>query len=653
MREQIKTAHTQEPAVKTSVVLIGRVPVPYAGVIFPDSHDDHRGAWPADVYYGDMDGTWTDEWQNVATSSRAENNNTIGDGKFDQSVPPAVNGIVGVELEVGRIDLRNMPAFGVSESELLARYFRKNHSYRHALRSVPRRALVTDNFGYLGSEVPAMNGWWNFPTLVGAENVEEGPWIPSLAAGSYLWAYGCGPAGYQGAGGVGSTGDYATHDLKAEFVMTFGSYFGDWDTENNFLRAPLGGINSGLASMWVGRPNWFVHHMALGETIGFSTKLTQNNVSSYEPGIAAREIHIALMGDPTLRLYPVKPVSGLTASTQNGNDANLQWQPSPDATVGYYVYVANAPQGPFTRVNAAALADTHFTYTGPSAGKTFMVRALKLEVTPSGSFYNPSQGVFYTAATTPHETPPTVSLSVIQANAAELNAVPGTFLISRSGPIDASLTVNLACVGVAQNGVDHQTLPPQVVIPAGATSITASVIPNIDALAEGTETVMATVSPSVAYTIGSNNQASVRIADSPFDAWRFENFSEAERSDPVRSGPTGDANGNGLSNLLDYALLTEAQATASLAAPVVSTGGFGSQRFLQLAYRRNHAASDLEFVVELADPLDQNAWASGDDLTTVVSTTDNGDGSDTVVVRENRTIGSNDSRFLRLKVKFR
>jgi len=49
-----------------------------------------------------------------------------------------------------------------------------------------------------------------------------------------------------------------------------------------------------------------MHHMALGETIGFSTLLTQNNgpggLYQNQMNSCAGQIHIALMGDPTLRM---------------------------------------------------------------------------------------------------------------------------------------------------------------------------------------------------------------------------------------------------------------------------------------------------------------------------------------------------------------
>ena len=71
--------------------------------------------------------------------------------------------------------------------------------------------------------------------------------------------------------------NFAASDPQVVFTMFFGSYFGDWDSQNNFLRAALATTNYTLTSAWVGRPYWHFHHMALGETIGFSTRVTQNN----------------------------------------------------------------------------------------------------------------------------------------------------------------------------------------------------------------------------------------------------------------------------------------------------------------------------------------------------------------------------------------
>ena len=53
------------------VFLLGHVPVPYSGNLNPDGHPDHQGAWPADVYYADMNGSWTDNIVNNIEIGRA------------------------------------------------------------------------------------------------------------------------------------------------------------------------------------------------------------------------------------------------------------------------------------------------------------------------------------------------------------------------------------------------------------------------------------------------------------------------------------------------------------------------------------------------------------------------------------------------------
>src|SRR6185436_8869270 len=114
-----------------------------------------------------------------------------------------------------------------------------------------------------------------------------------------------GGGGYYTCNGVGSSDDFSTNDIQSVFTMFFGSYFGDWDNESDFLRAPLGSTTYGLTAAWAGRPHWFFHHMGLGETIGYSTRLSQNNNGLYSPvSSGSRQVHIALMGDPTLRMHP-------------------------------------------------------------------------------------------------------------------------------------------------------------------------------------------------------------------------------------------------------------------------------------------------------------------------------------------------------------
>ncbi|HUS35329.1 MAG TPA: chitobiase/beta-hexosaminidase C-terminal domain-containing protein, partial [Verrucomicrobiae bacterium] len=324
------------------------------------------------------------------------------DGKFDQSELPS-----DVELEVGRVDLYNMTCFAnktpsLNEIDLLRQYLAKDHNFRHGKFATMRRAgLICDNFGEADGEAYAANGWRNFAPFFKPASNEQVPWgsfFSTLAAKSYMCAYGTGGGAYYTCAGIGSSDDFATTDIKTVFTFFFGSYFGDWDNESSFLRAPLGTKSYTLVSAWAGRPNWFLHPMGIGETIGYCTKLTQNNTTNglYKPaGDAARGTHVALMGDPTLRLHPVMAPPKLNFSVaQNG--ITLTWSGTSETNVqGYFVYRANSPEGPFTRISGATpVKQLQFTDSTGTANHTYMVKTVKLEISPSASYYNLSQGIF-------------------------------------------------------------------------------------------------------------------------------------------------------------------------------------------------------------------------------------------------------------------
>src|SRR5688572_1170503 len=377
----IKAAYDVDREGVKAVYLLGHVPVPYSGDFNPDGHPDHRGAWPADAYYGDMDGDWPDVAVDSQKASRAETKNVPGDGKFDPTMLPS-----DVELEVGRVDLGNMPAFGKSEAELIRRYLDKDHAFRHGTLEAERRGLICDKFGDFRGEAFCASGWRNFAPLVGDGQIQAADWFGTLGAGSYLVAQGSGAGGYQSCAGVGTTGDFAAKPTRAVFTILFGSYFGDWDSKDNLLRAPLAAESHGLAAIWAGRPHWYLHPMALGGTIGHSTRLTQNNRGLYVPtGGYSHAVHVALMGDPTLRLHGVAPPS---AATRSG--ARISWQASPDADLGYHVYGAADESGPWTRLTESPIRETAYTPAGPGR---IQIRALRLEAGPSGSYVNASQGL--------------------------------------------------------------------------------------------------------------------------------------------------------------------------------------------------------------------------------------------------------------------
>ena len=262
VRSLIIADYNLDPVNTKALFIFGHVPVPYSGNINPDGHPDHLGAWPTDSYYGDVNGVWTDISVNSTTVSPARTQNVPGDGKFDQSVIPS-----NIDLQVGRVDFRDMPTFTLTEQQLLKNYLDKDHDYRFKVWTVSKQAVVDDNFGYMNGEAFAASGWNNFAGLVGSSSVTAADYFTSMTGTtSCLWSYGTGGGSYTSAGGIGNTSDFAVGNLQGVFTMLFGSYFGDWDVQNSFLRAPLaqGKI---LTNVWSGRPHVQFHHMALGETI--------------------------------------------------------------------------------------------------------------------------------------------------------------------------------------------------------------------------------------------------------------------------------------------------------------------------------------------------------------------------------------------------
>ncbi len=388
VKSTIVTAYNTDATNTKAVMLVGHVPVPYSGNFAPDGHGDHVGAWPADVYYGDMNGTWMDVSVNNTAASRTQNDNIPGDGKFDQTYVPDGS----VELQVGRIDLANMPAFSTkTELQLLQDYFAKDHDYRVKNVTTVQRGLVDDNFGYFSGEAFAANGWRNIAPIVGSSNVSALDYISTLKNNSYQWAYGCGGGSYTSAGGIGNTDSFVNNSIKATFSVLFGSYFGDWDATNCFLRAPLCSGTT-LTNVWGGRPNWFFHHMAMGESIGYSTNVSQNNNSLYAPtGFYARGVHQALMGDLTLRNDVIKPVVKVAPIPQFGS-GKLRWNRTTDTVLGYNIYVNNG-DSVFTKLNDSVVTDSIYTYGClPYHTNHLYVKAVKLQTTPSGTYYNESSG---------------------------------------------------------------------------------------------------------------------------------------------------------------------------------------------------------------------------------------------------------------------
>ncbi|RYD75261.1 MAG: T9SS type A sorting domain-containing protein [Sphingobacteriales bacterium] len=431
-----------------ALFMLGHIPVPYSGDYAIDHHfPDHQGAWPADVYYGNMDETdWTDFAVSSEVAGRVENHNIPDDGKFDNDILPSA-----LKLQIGRVDMYNLTAFPQSEIQLMRRYLNKDHNWRVKKYTAKEQGLIQDNFGGMNGEAFAASGYYNFAAMFGDTNVASVPYLKTLAKDSFLWSYGCGGGSFTSTGGVASTSDFVTKKVNTVFTMLFGSYFGDWDSKDNVLRAPLAGDNMTLTNVWSGRPHWNFHHMALGENIGYSTFVTQNDYVNYfrvlpgyfaiNPDATERFITPALMGDPTLRMHVVAPPK-ITQTTKSGASATIYWSKTADAEE-YYIYRTDDLNKPFTRAAKVAATDSVYKDMSPvnTSGKNYyMVRASKLQHSGSGTYYNLSQGSIDSV---------TISTGIQRENLVKLLQVypnpsqTGKFLVALSPETNAIYTMQV------------------------------------------------------------------------------------------------------------------------------------------------------------------------------------------------------------------
>lgn len=392
VKSMIIDIHSNTPRGLDAIFCLGHVPVPYSGNYAPDGHtNNHEGAWPTDGYYAEINGFWTDSSVNNTTASQDRTHNVPNDGKFDQSFFPS-----NLEFQIGRVDFANMPAFEASEEKLLKQYLNKSHAFKMGEIKVEMQAVVDDNFGGFNGEAFSSSGWKSFAPLLHPENVYAGDYRSSMDTSSFIWSYGCGAGSYTSCNGIGNTGNFASDSLQGVFSSLFGSYFGDWDSQNNLLRASIA-QGTTLTNCWAGRPHWYFHHMGLGENIGYSGLLSMNNngiVYNTPLTFLSKIVGMGIMGDPTLRMHMMPPPSDMTV-LYNGTDIELYWTAA-EGVEDYFVYKTKSIDSPFELINEEPITGTSFTEecVDESGLWYYMVRGTRLEITPSGSFHNLSHGAF-------------------------------------------------------------------------------------------------------------------------------------------------------------------------------------------------------------------------------------------------------------------
>jgi hypothetical protein len=91
-------------------------------------------------------------------------------------------------------------------------------------------------------------------------------------------------------------------------------------------------------------------------------------------------------------MHIVAPIPEIEVTTLHST-TTVSWLPSPELVLGYYVYRASGEFGKYERLHSDMITGTAYVDQEPLAGMNhYMVRAVKLEQSPSGSYYNLSCG---------------------------------------------------------------------------------------------------------------------------------------------------------------------------------------------------------------------------------------------------------------------
>jgi hypothetical protein len=131
-----------------------------------------------------------------------------------------------------------------------------------------------------------------------------------------------------------------------------------------------------------------------------------------------------------------------------------------------------------------------------------------------------------------------------------------------------------------------------------------------------------------------------------FPLWRYGLFNAEERADESLSGAQADFDGDGLSNLEEYLRGTnpkEPNFEDGLEPYIDEVEG---EFYLFVPYLRDTGVGGVEQRVEVGDNLVD--WLSGPTYSEIFDVVDNGDGTETVIVRILDPLGSKDRWFSRL-----
>jgi hypothetical protein len=242
-----------------------------------------------------------------------------------------------------------------------------------------------------------------------------------------------------------------------------------------------------------------------------------------------------------------------------------------------------------------------------------------------------NQAVTFTPIDTANYTPATVQISVTVNRATPvITKAPVAATIIYGQPLSAATLTG----GTASVPGKFAFASPTTIPKAGT-----NYYPVVFTPTDTVNYTPVTVQVSVRVTVNRKRSDTTEPVTETFTSW-ISGFGELGG----QTAPTDDPDGDGINNLMEYALADGAPSSSDCGIlPVASIVTDGNQNYLALTVQKNPAVIGITCLVEVSGDLVD--WNTGTGHTVVVSET-----ADTLIVRDSTPMGGSISRFLRLKV---
>ena len=141
----------------------------------------------------------------------------------------------------------------------------------------------------------------------------------------------------------------------------------------------------------------------------------------------------------------------------------------------------------------------------------------------------------------------------------------------------------------------------------------------------------------------------ITVTYTPWGLWQSLHFTTAQLNNAAISGPTAAPAGDGISNLMKYALNLNPMTCGAGGLPVMGVVTINGSNYLTLTYTQVISATDITYTPEVSGNL--QTWNSGSGSIATVSVTNNPGGvTRTVVVRDLTPMTPGGGQFIQLKV---